>query len=101
DSALAPLDRLLAVFPDDLKLHYQRGLVLAQGGAHDRAIAEFLHVLEREPAQATTHRDLGLTYHLAGQYGSAAQPLERALALRPDARDRAEIRDVVRTDRGR
>jgi tetratricopeptide (TPR) repeat protein len=97
--ALTAIDRALRARPDDLKAHYLRGLVLVASAraAEDyrKAIGEFEWVLARNPDQATTHRDLGLSYFLAQQPSSSLAHLRRYLELQRHPADEAEIRKVV------
>ncbi len=90
--ALAKIDQGLKAFPDNLELHYQRGVLLERSGDHDQAAAEMERVLKVDPEHAEA-----LNY-LAYRWAERNENLEQALryarmALKKS--DKPHIRDTL------
>jgi tetratricopeptide (TPR) repeat protein len=77
------LERALALRPDspDYLLHY--GLLLAQFGELEQAIAIIEKARKLDSGNPLTHFNLGRLYRQSGNMGKALEELETAVRLRP------------------
>ena len=64
--------------------HNQLGLVLAEGGQFDKAVAQYQKALEINPDYAETHNNLGVAMASRGQINSAIARYQMALKISPD-----------------
>lgn len=71
------------MFPFYAKAHYNVGVVLAEKGRADEAIAEYNETLRIEPDNADAHYALGVTYGPKGMLDKAVTHLEAAVRLAP------------------
>jgi len=85
EQTLAMYDQALALNPDFVPAHYNRGLFLLHIGRRAEAVAEFQKTVQLDPMHAPAHGQLGGCYYQAGQLLAARQEFERAVALDPDA----------------
>ena len=81
--------------------HYQLGLVLAKRQEWAAAAAEFDRVTEINPASAYAHYYGGLMQYRANRPDKMANHFEQFLKLAPDAPERPEVTQIMRTVRGR
>jgi tetratricopeptide (TPR) repeat protein len=81
--------------------HFQRGLVLAKQQNWGEAAAAFDRAVELDPSLAYGHYYGGLMYYRAKQPDRMAVMFERFLQLAPDAPERPEVMQIMRTVRGR
>ena len=81
--------------------HYQLGLVLAKRQEWNEAAAEFDRATEINPSYAYAHYYGGLMHYRANRPDRMANHFEQFLKLAPDAPERAEVTQIMRTVRGR
>ena len=81
--------------------HYQLGLVLAKRQEWAPAAAEFERVTEINPSNAYAHYYGGLMQYRANRPDRMANHFEQFLKLAPDAPERPEVTQIMRTVRGR
>jgi tetratricopeptide (TPR) repeat protein len=81
--------------------HYQLGLVLAKRQEWAAAAAEFDRVTEINPASAYAHYYGGLMQYRANRPDKMANHFEQFLKLAPDAPERPEVTQIMKTVRGR
>ena len=81
--------------------HYQLGLVLAKRQEWPAAAAEFDRVTEINPSNAYAHYYGGLMQYRASRPDRMANHFEQFLKLAPDAPERPEVTQIMRTVRGR
>jgi len=81
--------------------HYQLGLVLAKRQEWPPAAAEFDRVTELSPSHAYAHYYGGLMHYRANRPDKMANHFEQFLKLAPDAPERPEVMQIMRTVRGR
>ena len=85
DSALAVMQRALALDPNSPWLIGNHSFRLAQAGLLDEAIAEANRALQLDSSQWVAHHALAWSYRRQNQYGRAAQEAERALRIVGDS----------------
>jgi|SRR5436190_13670169 len=81
--------------------HYQLGLVLAKRQEWAPAAAEFERVTEINPSNAYAHYYGGLMQYRANRPDRMANHFEQFLKLAPEAPERPEVTQIMRTVRGR
>ncbi len=82
--ALAGLDRVLALQPDDhLGARYTRGLVLAQLGRPAEAVTSFSDFLRRQPRHPDTLINRGVALSVLGRHAEALADFDAVIALTP------------------
>jgi tetratricopeptide (TPR) repeat protein len=81
--------------------HYQLGLVLARQENWVPAAAAFDRAAEIEPAHAYAHYYGGLMHYRANRLDRMAIRFEQFLKLAPEAPERPEVLQIMRTIRGR
>ena len=101
DEAIARLEELMKLRPDDRALRtYLGGMYAAAGRATDAA-AILEPVLAADPTNFDATMHLASGYLFAGDLDRAAAYAERALALRPSNADAAKLQGMVHWQRGR
>jgi tetratricopeptide (TPR) repeat protein len=70
--------------PDVAAVHRIAGLLAANGGRHEQAVAEYQRAIEIEPDDSDAYRRLGMVYKTDGQMAQALAALRRAVELAPD-----------------
>ena len=83
EAAIQAYDQALALSPDYVAAHYNRGLAYARLGALDGAIADFTRVVELDAGQVQAYHQRGLVYARKGNYERAVSDYDMALSLRP------------------
>lgn len=84
--AIAAYNRGLEALPDDPALTYDRGIVRANAGDIDAALADFRSVLKADPGNIDAMNALGYTLADADRdLAEAKRLLGKALAAKPDA----------------
>lgn len=83
DEALATIERGLQQVPGDLRLQFQRGVVLARLGRTDDAIAAFVELTQRFPELPEPYNNLATLYAQQGDLDRAEQALQEALRAMP------------------
>jgi tetratricopeptide (TPR) repeat protein len=86
---------------DFAEAHYQYGLVLARRQAWRDAAQEFDRVAELSNTNAYAHYYAGLAYSRLNRPDRMANHFELFLKLAPDAPERPEVMQIMRTVRGR
>jgi tetratricopeptide (TPR) repeat protein len=81
--------------------HYQLGLVYAKRQEWPQAAAEFDRVLQINPSNGYAHYYAGLMEYRANHPDRMANHFEQFLKLAPDAPERPEVTQIMRTVRGR
>lgn len=84
EDALPPLQKAVALTPDDAELHNNLGTVLLGLGRLDEAMASYRCALQVNPAYAQAHCNLGATLQEAGRLEEAEVSYRRALQIIPD-----------------
>ena len=101
DQAIALLNRLVALRPDDRALKIYLGGMHAAAGQVAQAAAILDPVLAADPAQFDAIMHLASGYLFAGDLDRASAYATRALALRPSSADAAKLRGMVHWQQGR
>ena len=109
--ARSALERATLLAPEQLRWHYELGLVNQILGRHDQAAANFDYALacaaatqhmidvEHAPVQ-DIHRRRGLSQYIAGRTVDARADLERALTLDPRDQTSAYLLGRIATETG-
>jgi len=101
DGALASARHAVEMDGGMAEAHYQLGLVLAKRQEWAAAAAEFERVTEINPSNAYAHYYGGLMQYRANRPDRMANHFEQFLKLAPDAPERPEVTQIMRTVRGR
>ena len=101
DAALASAQRAVAMAPRLADAHYQLGLVQAKREDWRAAAEAFDRAAELNPALAYAHYYGGLMHYRAGRPDRMAIHFEQFLKLAPEAPERPEVLQIMRTVRGR
>jgi tetratricopeptide (TPR) repeat protein len=101
DGALASAQHAVEMDGGMAEAHYQLGLVLAKRQDWANAAAEFDRVTEISPSNAYAHYYGGLMQYRANRPDRMANHFEQFLKLAPDAPERPEVTQIMRTVRGR
>jgi tetratricopeptide (TPR) repeat protein len=101
DGAAASARQAVAMNGGLAEAHYQLGLVLAKRQEWQAAAAEFDRVTEINPSSAYAHYYGGLMQYRANRPDRMANHFEQFLKLAPDAPERPEVTQIMKTVRGR
>ena len=101
DAAQQSGQAAVAAGPNVPEARYQLGLVLAKREAWREAAAEFDRAAELNPAMAYAHYYGGLMHYRANRPDQMAVHFEQFLKLAPNAPERPEVTQIMRTIRGR
>jgi tetratricopeptide (TPR) repeat protein len=101
DGALESARHAVEMSGDMSEAHYQLGLVLAKKQTWPQAAGEFDRVTELNPSNAYAHYYGGLMHYRANRPDRMANHFEQFLKLAPDAPERPEVTQIMRTVRGR
>jgi tetratricopeptide (TPR) repeat protein len=101
DAALESARRAVEMAGDMAEAHFQLGLVLAKRQDWRGASAEFDRAAELNPSLAYAHYYGGLMHYRANRPDRMAIHFEQFLKLAPDAPERPEVLQIMRTVRGR
>lgn len=101
DQAIALLNKLVALRPDDRALKIYLGGMHAAAGQVAQAAAILDPVLAADPTQFDALMHLASGYLFAGDLDRAAVYATRALALRPSSADAAKLQGMVHWQQGR
>lgn len=99
--ALESAQRAVAIAPQLPDAHYQLGLVQAKREDWRSAAEAFDRAAELNPAVAYAHYYGGLMHYRAGRPDRMAIHFEQFLKLAPEAPERPEVLQIMRTVRGR
>jgi tetratricopeptide (TPR) repeat protein len=100
-SALASAQQAVAMNDGMAEAHYQLGLAYAKQQQWAPAAAEFDRVIQINPSNAYAQYYGGLMEYRAGRPDRMANHFEQFLKLAPDAPERPEVTQIMRTVRGR
>ncbi len=84
--AIADYSRIIAIDPNHISAHVNRGTALTQIGAYDEALADFNAALRIEKNDPGIHRGRGSLFERKGLIDRARADYRRALELAPDDR---------------
>lgn len=101
DEAIARLDQLVKLRPDDQALRVYLGGMYAAAGRVSEAAAILDPVLAADPSHFDAAMHLASGYLFAGNLDRAAEYAARALALRPSNAAAAKLRGMVHWQQGR
>jgi cellulose synthase operon protein C len=101
DEAIARLDHLVALRPDDRALRVYLGGMYAAAGRVAEAAAILDPLLAADPSNFDATMHLASGYLFAGNLDQAAAYATRALALRPSNADAAKLQGMVHWQQGR
>jgi tetratricopeptide (TPR) repeat protein len=101
DGALASARHAVEIAGDIAEAHYQLGLVLAKRQEWPQAAAAFDRGTELNPSNAYAHYYGGLMHYRANRPDRMANHFEQFLKLAPDAPERPEVMQIMKTVRGR
>ena len=101
DAALGSARRAAAMAANLSDVHYQLGLVLAKRQDWGGAAEAFDRAAELNPGHAYAHYYGGLMHYRAGRPDRMAIHFEQFLKLAPEAPERPEVLQIMRTVRGR
>ena len=101
EGAVASARQAVAMNGGMAEAHYQLGLVLAKRQEWQGAATEFDRVTEINPSNAYAHYYGGLMHYRASRPDRMANHFEQFLKLAPDAPERPEVTQIMKTVRGR
>jgi tetratricopeptide (TPR) repeat protein len=101
DAAVDAAQRAVAAGGDLPEAHFQSGLALARRENWPMAAAEFDTAAMLNPSNAYAHYYGGLMHYRANRPDRMAIHFEQFLKLAPDAPERPEVTQIMRTVRGR
>lgn len=101
DQALESAQRAVSLGPRLADAHYQLGLVQAKREDWRAAAEAFDRAADLNPALAYAHYYGGLMHYRAGRPDRMANHFEQFLKLAPEAPERPEVLQIMRTVRGR
>ena len=101
DGALESAERAVQMNGDMAESQYQLGLVRARRQDWREAAEAFQRASELNPANAYAHYYGGLMHYRAGRPDRMAIHFEQFLRLAPDAPERPEVLQIMKTVRGR
>jgi tetratricopeptide (TPR) repeat protein len=84
ESAVALIERSIAIDPTDKNAHSNLSLALREQGLLERAAAAAMTAVRLDPNWAISQNNLGVCLSSLGRFDEAAAVFRRALALRPD-----------------
>jgi len=90
----------LAIDPDRIDARRSLGLLLIAANHPGEAMAEFEHILRRQPAHVDVHIDLAAAMHRLRRYDDAQTTLRRALAIDPGSRRAATALGYAQLQQG-
>ena len=101
DAALESAQRAVQMAGNVAEAHYQAGLVLAKRQDWREAAEAFERAVQLNPANAYAHYYGGLMQYRAGRPDRMANHFEQFLKLAPEAPERPEVLQIMKTVRGR
>jgi tetratricopeptide (TPR) repeat protein len=99
EGGLASAQQGVAAAPDTPEAHYQLGLVQAKRQDWPAAAAAFDRAAELNPAMAYAHYYGGLMHYRAKRPDQMAIHFDQFLKLAPDAPERPEVMQIMKTVR--
>jgi tetratricopeptide (TPR) repeat protein len=101
DGAVQSADRAIALDDSLPEAHYQRGLALAKKEDWRNSALEFENVTQLNPSYAYAYYYGGLMQYRAARPDRMANHFEQFLKLAPEAPERPEVLQIMKTVRGR
>jgi tetratricopeptide (TPR) repeat protein len=101
DAALESAQRAVAMNGELAEAHFQLGLAQARRESWRDAAASFDRAAELNPGLAYAHYYGGLMHYRSNRTDRMAIHFEQFLKLAPEAPERAEVLQIMRTIRGR
>ena len=101
DAALESAQQAVQMAGNLAEAHYQLGLVLAKRQDWREAAEAFERAVQLNPANAYAHYYGGLMQYRAGRPDRMANHFEQFLKLAPEAPERPEVLQIMKTVRGR
>ena len=101
EAALASAQRAVAINGDLMEAQFQLGLVRARRLEWPAAATAFDRAAELDPGYAYAHYYGGLAHYRANRPDRMAIHFEQFLKAAPEAPERAEVTQIMRTVRGR
>jgi tetratricopeptide (TPR) repeat protein len=101
DAAVESAQRAVSMNDGMAEAHYQLGLAQAKRQDWQAAAAAFDRASQINPSLAYAHYNGGLMHYRAGRPDRMANHFEQFLKLAPDAPERPEVLQIMRTVRGR
>jgi len=80
--AYTKYDQALQRDPQNIGLHYKKGVTLLRGGLHQDSIAEFEKILKTNPAHAPANLGMGQAYFKLNDFEQSEQFLLKAVKLK-------------------
>ncbi|WP_179953905.1 peptidoglycan-binding domain-containing protein [Denitrobaculum tricleocarpae] len=100
DAGIEACTALIEAGKDFASAHFNRGLMYADNGDLERAIADYGAALERDPEHGDAYHNRALALIELRDYDGAAADLERAAKLKPDNASVHVDRGIVRVNQG-
>lgn len=100
DANVALLGKAIEIDPNQPHLYLQRGVVYANQGEFQRAIADFDKAIDLAPNDAQVYADRGLARAELGNVDQAIADLEKAMFLTSDPDQAAHIEGLIDEVRG-
>lgn len=97
--ARTALDKVLAITPNDPKLHYYYGMLYRLSektrAGEEKALRGFKKSIELDSSLPVVYREMGLLYSKRGEKRKARQAFLQYLKLAPTAKDRNQIKEYL------
>lgn len=81
--ALAILEQVLRIVPDESEAYFLRSLVRSADGQRSLAIADLKTAIEKRPNYVEAMNNLATMYLISGNYDSAVELLQKAVSISP------------------
>src|SRR5262249_43364973 len=82
--ALAELESVRRVLPNDPRLFELTGYILRRSGQQEEGLRNLQRAVELDPRNFYTLQQIAISYQDLGRYGEAIAALDRALGIVPD-----------------
>jgi TolB-like protein/Tfp pilus assembly protein PilF len=92
--ALAELERVRRVLPNDPRIFELTGYILRRRGEQEEGLRNLQRAVELDPRNFFTLQQIALSYEYLGRYAEAIATYDRALAIVPDNVETRANRDV-------
>ena len=93
--AIADLNRVLEIDPDDAKAYVDRGLVYMELGMYDETLKDFDRTIENNPEDAIAYNVRGMVYAMRGLSNLAIANFAKAIELDPNSWEAYNNRGLV------
>ena len=101
DRAISDYAQAIRLNPDDASAYYNRGNAYSDKDDFDRAIADYTQAIRLNPNDASAYYNRGLAYRDKGEYDRATADYEAVLRINPNHSRAKQIREAIRSYRGR